>query len=36
VQRQLVTPPGGTSQGEIRCQRSISQPFVRVTVAQIR
>ena len=30
-----VTPPGGTSHGEIRLQRSISHPFVRVNVAQI-
>jgi hypothetical protein len=31
-----VAPPGGRSHGETRLQRSISQPFVRVNVVQIR
>ena len=33
---QLVTPPGGRSHGEMRCQRAIWQPFVRVNVARTR
>ena len=31
-----VTPPGGRSHGESRCQRVISQPFVRVTLVHTR